>query len=261
MQKNYLIVVNNLAQLLALVALLSFLAPVFVCAESLTVSYFERPPYYYTNEQGVAEGFLLQRARQIFQQADIEVKFLALTPYRILYVLEHATVPHCSIGWFKNSAREQFTKFSAPIYQNQALMLLSSKDQRHKFSSPSALREIFADRLLTLARMGEFSYGTYVDELLGVLAPKSIVLSGNQRGLLQAVVEQRAAYMLVAPEEVSMLARQSGLSAADLLLVPLSDVPAGNLRYLMCSPAVTDITMVKLNQAINELSQGWSQGK
>lgn len=222
-------------------------------AEPLTVSYFERPPYYYTDTVGEPGGFLLERTRNILRQAGVEAKFLALTPYQILYVLRHAMVPHCSIGWFKNAQREQFAKFSEPIYRNRDLMLLTTKAQLPRFSDLKTLRAIFSDRHLTMARMGGFSYGSYVDDLLEKLTPKTLFLAGEQGCLLRAVAAQRASYMLVAPEEIDTLIGLTGLSAGAVVAIPLADVPAGNLRYLMCNRAVTDETLERLNQAIDKL--------
>lgn len=224
-----------------------------VSAEPLTFSYFDRPPYYYTSESGDPGGFLFERTRNILQEAGGELNFIASTPYRILYVLRHATVPHCSIGWFKTAERELFAKFSEPIYRNQALLLLTSKTLQHKFPARTKLRDIFSDQQLTIARMGEFTYGRFVDDLLGELTPKSVFFTGNQSALLQAVADQRADYMLVAPEEIEMLARSVGLPIEELVTIKLADIPVGNLRYLMCSQAVSDETITQLNAAINKL--------
>lgn len=222
-------------------------------AEPVSVSYFERPPYYYTTESGQAAGFLVERARAIFKQAGVEVEFVTLTPYRILYVLQHAKIPHCSIGWFKNSERELFAKFSAPIYRNRALVLLTEKSQQNQFAAVKTLREVFTDSQLIMARMVDFSYGVFADKLFTDLSPKSNYLTGDQGSLLKAIKQRKASYMLVSPEEVDMLARTTGTAAGDLVTVPLQDIPVGNLRYLMCNQEVTDETMSALNNSIEKL--------
>jgi len=221
--------------------------------EPLTLSYFERPPYYYTTASGEPAGFLVARTQKIFQEAGIPTQYISSTPYRILYVVQHAVRPHCSLGWFKNAERELFAKFSAPIYRDQALVLLASTAQRKRIGSYRTLREVFSDPQLTMARMSEFSYGETVDKLLGVFTPKSLFLTGQQGDLLRAVAEQRAAYMLVAPEEVDMLVLSAGLAKNDFFALALEDLPAGNLRYLMCNQAVDDGTLRQLNGAIGKL--------
>ncbi len=244
-----------------LLLLLLSVAASAAAAEPLTVSYFERPPYYYTTENGAAAGILLDRTRQVMRKAGLDIRLVTMAPYRILYVLQHATVPHCSVGWFKNEERELYAKFSKPIYRNQSLVVLTSKVQRGKFSSQETLRELFADRSLTMARMAEFSYGEVVDKLLGELSPNSIFLTGEQSTLLQAIAENKATYMLVAPEEVGMLTRLIGLPVEDFVSIKLTDLPSGNLRYLMCNQAVPDETLQQLNRSIQLFYQEWGMEK
>ena len=222
-------------------------------AEPLTITYFERPPYYYTNSAGVPAGFLLERTKNAFQEAGIEVNYLSSTPYRIIYILRHALTPTCSIGWFKTAERELFAKFSTPIYRDQSLLLLTSRNRKEQFAKLKTLREVFGDRHLIMARMSEFSYGTFVDRLLGELVPKSRFFTGEQKDLLQAIATGQASYMLVAPEEIDMLTRAAGLPAADFATFKLQDMPAGNLRYLMCNQAVDDSLLFQVNRAIEKL--------
>lgn len=222
-------------------------------AEPLTISYFERQPYYFTNEGGRAGGLLVERTQAILDQAGIEAKFFSLTPYRILYVLQHASVPHCSIGWLKKPERELYAKFSAPIYRNRALVLLTRAEQQNKFSAFETLHEVFSDPQLKMARMAGFSYGHFVDELLEKQRPLSLYLTGEQGDLLQAVMQKKASYMLISPVEVDMLARLNGLTPDKIATIELQDIPAGNIRYLMCNQAVPDELMKRMNKAIGKL--------
>lgn len=222
-------------------------------AAPLTISYFERPPYYYTTAAGKPAGFLVARTQKVLEAAGIEAKYISLTPYRIIYTLHHATASHCSIGWFKNAERELFAQFSDPIYQNLSLVLLTDKARQKRFASLTTLREVFSHHELTMARMAEFSYGTFVDNLLRELTPKSVFFTGNQNALLQAIVDKRASYMLVAPEEINMLARSIGMTTRDFVSFKLEDIPAGNLRYLMCNQGVDDETLNQINGAIRKL--------
>ncbi len=233
------------------------LSALFLPAEGragpLTVSYFERPPYYFTAVSGTAEGFLVERTREILRSAQIEARFLSLTPNQIIYVLRYANVPHCSIGWFKNPERELFTKFTRPIYQNRQLVLLTTKSAQKRFSIDQKLRDIFSDPHLVMARIASFSYGDYVDRLMEKLTPATYFSSKNQIDLLKAIYTKRASYMLVAPEEIEQMIAAAGLPAAEFVTIALDEIPAGNFRYLMCGKAVSDEVMGRLNAVIEEL--------
>jgi hypothetical protein len=98
-----------------------------VAADQLNVSYFERPPYYLTTPAGDASGFLVEKTKKILQAANVNARFISLKPNKIIFIIKHANLPHCSIGWFKKPEREAFAKFTKPIYQDRPLVLLKTK--------------------------------------------------------------------------------------------------------------------------------------
>ncbi len=234
--------------------LFAVICPAAVSAAQLTVSYFERPPYYLTTKTGAAGGFLVEKTRQILHQADIEARFISLQPNKIIFVLKHATMPHCSIGWFKNPTREKLAKFTHPIYQNRPQVLLTTQQNAAKVKRHHSLEDIFADTTLIMARMSSFSYGAYVDQLMQRHAPASSFFSRSQKALLQALNNGSATYMLIAPEEVDGLIASTDLPRSSFVQLTLPEIPHGNYRYLMCGEAVSDTLIKRLNTAIDKLS-------
>lgn len=221
-------------------------------ADPLTVSYMERPPYYYTQEMQPA-GFLYERTRAILGQAGIEARFVSLNPRQIFYVVQHSIDPHCSIGWFKTSQREIFARFTDPIYRNRPLVALVKSNLKDQVAALQTLRQFFADQDLTLGRIRSFSYGSYVDGLLEKMNPPSHFHAERQAQLLESLEVGDADYVLVAPEEASTLMSENGFRNGQFFIKQLSDVPAGNLRYLMCSQATGSELIERINRAIHQL--------
>lgn len=219
----------------------------------LTVSYFERPPYYFTS-RGRAAGFLVELSRKIFKEAGIEVTFISLPPARIIKAIKHSKAPHCSIGWFKKPEREKFAKFSLPIYQNQPLVLLTSQKLKERFLPYETLDQVFSDRTLIMGQMSSFSYGSYVDELLTRVPPKSQTIAKCQSTLIKLINKGRISYMLAAPEEIPTLIISATLKHLDFYSHNLKDIPQGNIRYLIFSQAVSDEVVAKVNLAIEKLA-------
>ncbi|MBN2809854.1 MAG: transporter substrate-binding domain-containing protein [Deltaproteobacteria bacterium] len=215
----------------------------------LTVFYFERPPYYFT-EDNQARGFLVELSRNIFQDAGIKVDFISLPPARIIKAIKNAATPTCSIGWFKKPEREKFAKFSLPIYRDQPLVILTSKNLKEHLEPCKTLVQVFSDTTLSIGKMGSFSYGTYVDELLTLISPKSQTVVKNQATLIKLVDKGRISYMLAAPEEIPSLIISAGLKNADFYSHQLTDVPQGNLRYLIFSRSFPDDELQSVNRAI-----------
>ena len=239
--------------LIGVFIILSASIPLHAIAEPLTVSYFERPPYYFTSKAGIAEGFLVERTKKILQTANIDAQFLSLTPNKINYIIRYAATPHCSIGWFKTPERELFAKFTKPIYQNKPLVLLTTREKQKQLNNGKTLAQIFSNKELVFARMGSFSYGAYVDQLLEKLTPRSQFYSKRQTDLLLSLHTNQASYMLAAPEEIQQMIIAAELPEDEFVSITLEEIPHGNFRYLMCGHAVSDNLIKKLNSAIKEI--------
>jgi ABC-type amino acid transport substrate-binding protein len=80
-------------------------------------------------------------------------------------------------------------------------------------------------------------------------SPK-IFSTHSQSELIRSIEQGKADYMLIAPEEANDLIRAVGLKPDSFAMIDLSEIPAGNLRYLMCNQAVTDETLQRINYAI-----------
>ena len=227
--------------------------PIIALAAPLTVSYFERPPYYFTNKAGAPDGFLVKRTQQILQTAGLDAQFISLEPNKIIYIIKHAKRPNCSIGWFKKTERELFAKFTKPLYQNRPLVLLTTKLDQHKFKPDMSLTDIFANKKLVMGRICSFSYGEYVDHLMKQRSPASYFLSSSQADLLKAIYTGSATYMLVAPEEVIQVITTASLPAEAFVQIVIDEIPRGNYRYLMCNQAVSAAVIQQFNSALAEL--------
>jgi hypothetical protein len=66
--------------------------------------------------------------------------------------------------------------------------------------------------------------------------------------------------MLVAPEEIEMLVESMGATVDNFVSFKLQDMPAGNLRYLMCNQEVDDQFLWQVNEAIKKLYPGLASG-
>jgi polar amino acid transport system substrate-binding protein len=218
----------------------------------LTVSYLERPPYYFTAE-GRATGFLIELSRKIFQDAGIKAYFMAMPPERIMTEIREPNRFHCSVGWFKNLEREEFAKFSLPIYQNKPLEVLTTKKLSPLFDKHSALKDILSDPSLIMGTLSAFSYGTDVDWSIRKFRPKTHELKTEQMGLIKLLLIGRISYILSSPEENETLIRSAKADPKDFVSIKVPDIPLGNKRYLMFNKSVPDDIIDKINWSIQRI--------
>lgn len=233
-------------------AIIVLLAYQSASAESIVVSYLQRPPYYFKkNTQD--KGILVDITRAVFERAGLEHSFVVLPPKRIMLQLRRADSSHCSIGWFKTPQRELFSKFTLPIYQNKSLVVLFNKSSKPVISSYKTVAQLVKDPTLTMGRVAAFSYGDYIDDLLDKHKPQTLEVTGKQGQLVRLLSIGRISYLFISPVEVPTIIASAGFSTHKLETHILSDIPKGNKRYLMCSTATSDQSINRLNLAIQEV--------
>lgn len=225
------------------------LAPVAVMAESLDVLYFEYPPYYHQLPDGQPSGLIVDLARRVFDRAGIEARFEFIPAKRILYDIQKGR-PVASLGWFKTSEREEFARFSLPIYVNRPVGVLVPRERGGRFQSYDTLEALMASREFFLGRVGGFSDGAYLDSLLARYPDRVVEVPADSVRLLKMLQADRFDFVLIPPEEMEDLLREARMSSADFSLRAMRDIPGGNTRYIMYSKAVDQNLIRRVDDAI-----------
>lgn len=221
-------------------------------AQPLETLYFERPPYYAT-VNGQPDGFLIRLTRDILTQAGIPYSFHEMPPGRILEAIKSNRGPACSIGWFSTPEREQYAVFSLPIYQDEPLRAVFLKSGAMPPPDVSSFAQLIEQTDLLIGLNQSYAYGHPVDTLIARMRTPPVSTSGTQVQLMHMLAARRFDFMLVNPEEIDTLAELAGTPLDELHVLPLSDLPKGNLRYLMFSRATPPETIERINKAIGQL--------
>ncbi|MEN9866090.1 MAG: hypothetical protein RL748_1680, partial [Pseudomonadota bacterium] len=222
-------------------------------AEPLIVSYIEKPPYYYT-ENNEAKGFLVKKAQQIFEQAGVPIQYVSRPAKRVLLEIELNLHPTCSIGWFKSPERANFARFSNAIHQDQPMAVLAAWGQAAELRKYATLRELTLNPKLRLGVVAGFSYGPYIDLLTRDMKDNIERSSSTPIFNLKKLAINRIDYTLIDVQELDYLSQQADIDLKRLTPINFIDIPQGNFRYLMCSKKVSDEVMGRLNSAIKALT-------
>lgn len=223
-----------------------------MCAEPLLVLYMERPPYYFTSQEGKPSGFLLEQALAVFAKAGVPVRTRSLPAKRIVQIVKEEQSNAASVGWFMTEERLQWGVFSSLLYQDQPLVALHRKGILGGEGKELALSDLLRDRSIVLGVIDGFSYGESVDETIASYSPRLFALAGDQLQLVKMLGAGRIDYILAAPEEVHFLISQAGLQEDEFDFTLLRDVPVGNSRYILFSKAVDASTIQKVNDVLNQ---------
>lgn len=212
----------------------------------ITLHYNERPPYLVPQADGSASGLTGTPAAEAFKKAKLSVSWQKTPTSRQLAVIQEGAGQDCAIGWFKNPEREKFAKFSKAIYQDKPMVAIANGKVNVKEG------EKFEDVLKqhSLLVKDKFSYGAELDAMIARVKPVTTVTTGESIQMVQMVHAGNRDLMLASKEEAEYYVKSSGIGDNAVKVLSFPDMPQGGKRYLMCSKAVSDEVMAKLNAGI-----------
>jgi len=215
---------------------------------SLVVHYHERRPYY-LGKNGEVHGLVADPLAMVLELADIDFTWVETPAGRQLDIIRENNSITCAAGWFKTAEREQFAKYSLPIYQDKPFVGVTRADNELIGEEEILTRILKEGRLRFLVKVG-YSYGTYIDDNIKSHKPWLVKTTGGNREMLNSLQKHRADYCLMTEEEAYDLILFSGVNQADFKIVKFNDIPQGNMRYLLCSLMTPDSLLESVNGAI-----------
>lgn len=222
-------------------------------ASPLTVSWREKPPYYYT-EDGVEKGFMLAYGKAVFAAAGIEARFVREPQKRIWTKFQDGTPNYCSLAWYRLPERELISQATLPVYTDPPHTILVAPGAAERVRAHATLASLMADPALTLAVVDGVSYGPELDARIKSSANQIMRRTVSTTNMIHMLGVGRASYLLTDRNDWTfMRARYKELAAVQQHEVP--DLPPGLKRHILCSRDVPAATMEKLNQAIRNTAK------
>ena len=215
----------------------------------LTVYFSERPPYTFVEGQ---HGLLLDVTKAILAEAGVRARFIELPPRRILDLLRVGQSDALGIGWFRTPEREAWGYYSQPFYQDSPLVAVINARIAANLPSPLRLDGLLSSGL-TLGVQSGASFGAVADQkirALGLVPLETMVDVGQ---LLHLVQGGRMDYTLLSEEEARYLLDHDPSLTPGLVLTPLGDAPAGNLRHFLYSASFDRALAARIDAAIDKV--------
>jgi polar amino acid transport system substrate-binding protein len=210
--------------------------------------YFEqRPPYQLRQGDGV-EGPTALRAARAFRNAAIPFVWQESTMSRQMHMLRENQVAMCAIGWFKNSERLSYAKFSRPIYRDRSIVALV----RPEFAGIAgrSLDEALATPGLRVLVRGKYTYGEAIDKALKRVKPITISSPHPHLLLAEQLTRKRADLIFAAEEEAEAMLAHAAATGGSLQIVRFAEPVPGEQRHIVCTRRVPVETIARLNMAI-----------
>lgn len=222
--------------------------------EPITVHFHNRPPYMLPMPDGSPAGITGSVAKAAFAAARLPVRWAETPAARQLLLIEANGGRDCGIGWFRNAKREQFARFTAPLYRDLPWAALVGP--RVPLQDGVALAQLLSNRELRLLVKDKYSYGGELDGRIAQFPGETVTTTGDWMQVLGLLRLSRADFMFASHEEAQYLLASAGPAAEGLRIVTLAGAPPGEFRHLMCSRRVSEDEIAALDVALAALKRG-----
>ena len=227
---------------------LSAAVPCLPAGATITVAWRDKAPQHYI-VNGVEHGFLLKRARQVFETAGVPAHFVE-EPIKRIWGNFAAGVPsYCSIGWYKLPEREAIAQFSEVFHTDPPHTLLVAPAALQQVRAHRSLASLLTDQQMTLGVVDGVSYGPEIDGMIKSARNKVDRKTVTPAQMTRSVATNRVSYMFIDRDDYEYL-RERDEFMRMTVQVDFPDMPHGLNRYIVCSKDVPRDVMAKLNRAI-----------
>lgn len=224
------------------------LAPLARSEGPITLVYSLRPPYMDDRSQMPPVGLTATPASNAFRAAGVPVLWRSYPTNRQLAMVREGQHKVCAVGWFRNEERAGFAKFTRPIYRDKDWHVLANADFAAR--GYKTLAEMLEHKETRVLLKDQYIYGDQLDKLIHSYQPTFATSTGSTVKMMQSISMGAADLMFVSEDEGNYLMAHAGAHAPRLRLLHLPDLPHGPERYLMCSRAVPDDIIARLNKVI-----------
>ncbi|GGX33975.1 substrate-binding periplasmic protein [Undibacterium squillarum] len=219
---------------------------------TITLHYYNRPPFLYQDAAGHVKGILAERAEKVMQQAGIHYRWENTPVTRILYHLEHSKRHDCAPGWYFSAEREKFAWYSKPVYRDLPVVVIS---RAQPFSAaPGNLASILnTPGVRILLKRGLLHNSELQEQLRKPMAAKIETTVAEMPVMLGMIENGRADLTIVTQEEASYYASLPQWSGRQLKISKIPGLNTADARYILCSKTVPAELMQKINTAIDKV--------
>lgn len=222
--------------------------PAAAGAADLVLHAYQRPPFMVVHGAAVS-GITADIASKVVARAGLSFRWELTPARRQLAVIGNSRRPECGVGWFRTPERERVSHFTRPLYRDRGVVLIARPGL--PLPSPLPLAQLLENPAYTVLVKDGLTYGRRVQQALqGKVAARLIVASIEQPQMVRMISAGRADAMFATQEEAQMLLVNGENGHGALRLLPLADMPSGDMRYLMCSRRVPRDWMQRLDAAI-----------
>lgn len=217
----------------------------------LVIMYPDMAPFIEAGDKpGEAKGELVDWLTRLAEKADIQLVWKGPIPRARIMVELEAGAEACHPNAKMTPERKGKFKFSLPVLPPPKWRVLVRNDSR--VMRHSTVSGLLSDETLVMGFLLGSSFGPTIDAQIEKARSNVMYVRGSPSDLVMLLRARRIDYLMAditALEEIS-------LETDDFHLLELPDLPEGEAGRVMCSLAVDDSIIDRLNAAIDRHTAG-----
>lgn len=217
--------------------------------ESITLHYIDRPPYAISQNETQPIGVVADPAEKAFKKAKIPFVWAKTPVNRQFAIIKENKGLDCAIGLEQTPSRQEFAKFTEPVYISAPLVAIVNKS-RVKEKKGITLVQMLAKYSILVKE--NYTLGDEITALVN-RSPSRNLTSVESSQMVQMIALGHADFMMISSDEVAYYLKHGILNGNAIRIMNFPDVQKRFTRRIMCSKAVDDKTIAKLDKAIEHL--------
>jgi polar amino acid transport system substrate-binding protein len=203
---------------------------------------------------GKPAGTYLPLAVAIVRKAGLAFELEALPQKRLLTEVSVNRPNYCALGIYVTPERAAYGKYSQPFFRDPGLIVVATRSKQAEFARHRSFVELSGDSRLKLGIIAGYSYGATLDPVLRAMRGNVEQFVGTYNQNFAKIVAGRVDYVLTFPAEFETVAGRFPEYGQRLMRFDYPDMPLGVTRHFLCSKAVSDSLLERLNGAIGPQS-------
>lgn len=227
-------------------------APAMAGPATLVLGYVSRP--------GLAEvidgkpvGAYLETAVAAVEKAGLPYTLQAVTQTRLMAQVASGQPNYCAVGIFRTPERERTARFSLPIYRTPRFVVIATRSKEAALRQHKSFVALVGDQGLKMGMIEGYSHGNSLDPVIANMRGNIERYVGTFDQGFAKLAAGRFDYLVTFPQEFDSWLARSGTAPALFGRLDFPDLLDGVLRHIMCSRAVDDATLQRLDAGISAL--------
>lgn len=222
-------------------------------ADPLVLGYVARPGLAEVID-GKPAGTYFPTAVAAAEKAGFAVTLQAVSQVRLMAQVQSGTPNYCAVGIFVTPERQTFGKFTLPIYRTPRFVVIATRARDGAIRQHKTFMSLIADKDIRMGVIEGYSFGNTLDPLIAGLRGNVDRYVGTFDQGFAKIQAGRFDYMIGFADEFDNWVSRTGANRDAFSKIDFPDVLDGVYRHLMCSRAVDDAVIDRLNEGINAVA-------